>query len=107
MRVFEIYELSEYHRAGTIDAVASAFPYKLFMPSICEYLLGNTVSAVAFLLRVLLKMMLASEYHRVGTTDAVASAFPYKLFQPFMSEYLLGNTVIAVASWLHAESKKA
>ena len=77
------------------------------MQSICEYLLGNTVSAVAFLLRVLLQMMLASEYDRAGTVDAVASAFPYKLFQPFMSEYLYGNTVIAVACWLRAESKKA
>ena len=38
---------SEYHRAGTVDAVASAFPYKLFQPFMSEYLLGNTVIAVA------------------------------------------------------------
>ena len=57
---------------GTIDAVADVCPYLLSHPFWSEYLLGNTVHAVADLLHGTALRAGASEYFREGTNDAVA-----------------------------------
>ena len=82
-------------------------PYLLSKPLRSEYLLGNTVHAVASLLHGAACGAAASEYFRGGTIDAVAEVCPYLLFKPLGSEYLLGNTVHAVARLLHRRACKA
>ena len=62
---------------------------------------GNTVDAVAHLLRGTVQRAAASEYFRDGGRVVVAEAFPNLLSKPIGSEYLYGNTIHVVAHLLH------
>ena len=90
----------EYFREGRVDAVAKTFPNLLSQSLRSEYLYGNTVLAVANLLRGTMSGTDESEYFREGRIDAVAKTFPNLLSQSLRSEYLYGNIVIAVADLL-------
>ena len=98
---------SEHFRARGPDAVADAFPYLLSNPLGSEYLYGNTVHAVAPLLRATAQRAAASEYFRAIGPDAVADVFPYLLAKPLGSEYLYGNTINAVAHLLRETARRA
>ena len=56
--------------------VAEVFPNLLSKPIGSEYLYGNTVDAVAHLLRGTVQRAAASEYFRDGGRVVVAEAFP-------------------------------
>ena len=77
------------------------FPNLFSQPFGSEYLLGNTIIAVAHLLHETAQRSASSEYLRGGIPVAVANMFPNLFSQPFGSEYLLGNTILAVAHLLH------
>ena len=68
---------------------------------------GNTVNAVAHLLRGTAQRAAASEYFWGGGRAAVAEAFPNMLSKPIGSEYLYGNTVNAVAVLLRGTARRA
>ena len=67
---------------------------------------GNTVNAVAYLLRGTAQRTVASEYFRVGGRVVVAEVFPNLLSKPIGSEYLYGNTVNAVADLLRGTAQR-